>query len=270
MPELPEVETIVRDLQKNILGQSFENIITSDKTALNICEKEFNKLKGAVLRDIKRHGKFLSLVFDNKIITIHLRMTGRVLLRSKNSKKEKFERVRLNFNNKSLIFADIRRFGKIWLCSLDNFQKETGICKLGFDALDDNFSFDYFEKNLKNKKGSIKKYLLAQNIVAGIGNIYADEILFLSGVQPMRQANSLSKAELKKIYKNIVPILNKAISNRGTSFSDYVDANNKKGSNQEKLMVYGRGGKKCFICNSVLQKTRLEGRGTVYCKKCQK
>lgn len=271
MPELPEVETIASDLREKISKQKLEKIEISDPSVINLKNNRTSVLVQKYIKEINRHGKYLSLVLDdNQIVTIHLRMTGRLIIAPKNAPLEKYERARLIFENNSLIFADIRRFGKIWLCDEQNHKQETGVCRLGSDALDPKFSFNDFKKALKNKNGVIKKYLLSQNIVAGIGNIYADEILFLSKVCPDRKVSTLTESELKNIYHNIAPILKKAIKNRGTSFSDYVDTKAEKGKNQEELFVYGRGGQKCLQCGNKLQKIRIEGRGTVFCENCQK
>lgn len=268
MPELPEVETIARDLREVLIGQKLLRFEAAYSAAFKPNSGVFSALKGKKLQKIERHGKFLNFFFtDDLVMTIHLRMTGQLLL---TKEKQLYERARFVFEKNTLIFADLRKFGRIWLCVGGDYREKTGICSLATDAIDPAFTSASFLGALMGKKGTIKKHLLSQQVVAGVGNIYADEALFSAGVRPDRQVASLSDEEIARLYTALRTILLAAVERRGTSFSDYLDGRGHQGGYLPYLQVYGRGGEKCLVCGGILQKIRLEGRGTVLCERCQK
>lgn len=268
MPELPEVETITRNLKPIFEGRKFLDMKIFNKNSFVKGTLKISDLKGKKLQEIKRRGKFINMFFeDDLVMTIHLRMTGRLIV---DSQLEKYERVRLYFEKKVLSFRDLRKFGKVWLNKVSDYEERTGISRLGDEPLASGFDLKSFEKILNRKKGNIKAVLLNQHLIAGIGNIYADESLFYAGIRPQRRTESLEKNERKKLFEGIKCSLLQGIENSGTSFSDFVNAHGKKGSNQNLLFVYNRGGKKCLRCGTILQKIKVAGRGTVFCKKCQK
>ncbi|MCT4592377.1 MAG: bifunctional DNA-formamidopyrimidine glycosylase/DNA-(apurinic or apyrimidinic site) lyase [Candidatus Gracilibacteria bacterium] len=254
MPELPEVETIRRDLLV-LIGQSIRQIETSfdiQNTA---------KIQNVSLRDIVRNGKYLTFIFENNWkITAHLRMTGQLLL---SQNHEKYERARFVFDNSVLIFADMRKFGTI------EISKNPQL-KVGIDILSDDFTEKCFLNLVKGKKGSIKSIFLSQKLFSGIGNIYADEICFDAGILPDRAMDSLNQIEKKKLYQSIKGVIELAVFRRGTSFSDYKDASGKRGTFQNQLMVYSRAGESCKVCGNTLNKTKVQQRTTVFCSYCQK
>lgn len=270
MPELPEVETIVGDLKKQIVGSRFITITATYPKAVEPGLHHFHLIQRQTVTDVYRRGKFICIRFDNKnIVTIHLRMSGRIVVSTHNAPAEPFERVRLDFNTCSLRFSDIRKFGRVWIGHENDYQDLTGISKLGPEPLADSFSFETLVNNVKGRKGVLKKILLDQTIVAGIGNIYADEICFDAGIRPHRGIDRMTTGEWTRVTQSIKKILKQGIENRGTSISDFHDAHGEKGFNQDHLKVYGRAKCECYACQTPLKRFKIVGRGTVYCPKCQ-
>jgi formamidopyrimidine-DNA glycosylase len=271
MPELPEVQTVVSDLEPILPGMSFTALDGSHANSIAGALDNENKLNGVKVSAVERRGKFINILFENNyVMTIHLRMSGRLLFRSLDDEPLKFERTRIDFDKGSLRFCDMRKFGKVWIASKDEYEEVTGISRLGVEPLSKAFSAAKFEELLTERKGVLKKYLLDQSLIAGIGNIYADEACFYAGVRPEALVENLDKEKLAALHKAIVKALKQGVANRGTSVSDYEDAYGRRGTNQELLYVYGRGGKDCLKCQTSLKKIRLVGRGTVYCPRCQK
>jgi formamidopyrimidine-DNA glycosylase len=270
MPELPEVETIVRDLEPVLRGAKFVNIETTHAPAVVSFDYDFDVLRDKDVLAIERRGKFINLFFeDDFVVTIHLRMSGRLLIKDKTENPLKFERTRIDFDGCSLRFCDMRKFGKVWLNRVDNYEEKTGISRLGVEPLGNGLDLKMFLKIFRGRRGVVKKWLLDQSMIAGIGNIYADEACFYAGVRPDSRMENLSPLELEKLFEAIIKALKQGVVNRGTSIADFADAYGRNGKNQELLYVYGRGGKECFNCKTKLEKVRLVGRGTVFCPSCQ-
>ena len=271
MPELPEVETIVSDLKPVLEGRFFVELIGTHDNSIVGALDNMAVIKDKKVVKVARRGKFINIFFENDyVMTIHLRMSGRLIACKTSDEPLKFERTRIDFNGVSLRFCDVRKFGKVWICRAVDYEKITGIERLGIEPLGGEMSVDRFVDLFKGKKGPIKKWLLDQSLIAGIGNIYADEGCFYAGIRPGHKAATLKKKDLEKLFEGVVKALRQGIKNRGTSISDFADAYGKKGQNQEVLFVYGRGGKPCLNCGQILHKTKLVGRGTVYCSRCQK
>ncbi len=294
MPELPEVETIINDLKRVILNKKIANIvIKKPKLIKNTLGTFRSNLLKSRIKDIRRLGKLIIIKIDSKkypYLLIHLKMTGQLIYCSKNSvvagghseqgdgkktfrdicKPGKYTHIILKFGDGSVLhYNDLRQFGLLKLVSAKDLPD--AIKNYGKDALDSKYSLSWFIDSLKKRKTSIKQLLLDQKILAGIGNIYADEILFRAGVRPFRKVNVLKKAEIEKIYKQIKPILKQAIKYRGTTFSDFVDSKGKKGNFSKLLNVYGRNNEQCLKCKKAkIIKIKLGGRGTHYCPNCQK
>ena len=173
-------------------------------------------------------------------------------------------------NGKQLALCDMRKFAKVVVLQTENIPKEFE--RMGPEPFDKNFNFKKFYKIIKNKNGKIKTVLMDQNVIAGIGNIYSDEILWLAGIHPLTKTSDLKETELKKIYKSIKPVLNKAIKARGSSYIDYRDAQGKKGKYQEMQNAYGLKGRKCkkHGCGGIIEKIVVGGRGAHFCPKHQK
>ncbi len=283
MPELPEVETIRRGLEKEVIGKRIVKIQIKNYLLIkNISVHEFSsRLKGSSIKNIKRRGKFFIFVLaprDNLII--HLGMSGIILYRDdpEKTKALPFSKIKENHNhiifffedNSRMIYNDVRRFGKIWL--LKNGKTLPCIESLGFEPLGYKFTFESFYGLLQKNKKNIKSFLMNQKNIAGIGNIYANEILFLSGIHPLRKSNSLTFNEAKKIYLNTRNILRQAIELGGTTMNDesYLDSGGKKGSFGETIMVYGKKGRNCPLCEKPLEIIKIDNRSTFLCPGCQK
>ncbi|MBU1178356.1 bifunctional DNA-formamidopyrimidine glycosylase/DNA-(apurinic or apyrimidinic site) lyase [Patescibacteria group bacterium] len=285
MPELPEVETIRRDLQRKIVGKKIARIqvckpkiIKGSKTALN------KTLTGNFFTKINRRGKLLILELKKgeKFLLIHLKMTGQLIYQAQgkvtagghgwpqiDKLPNKYSHIIFTFVDRSqLFFNDLRQFGYMKL--VDENELQEVLKKFGIEPLTKGFTWTNFQQVMAGKKTSLKAVLLNQKLIAGIGNIYADEICFRAGVRPSRAVNKLSSAELRKIFNSCNIILKQAIKYRGTTFNDYVDADGNKGNFISRLKVYQRAGKKCQRCRrSVIEKIKIAGRGTHYCPRCQ-
>ncbi|PIZ94343.1 MAG: DNA-formamidopyrimidine glycosylase [Candidatus Magasanikbacteria bacterium CG_4_10_14_0_2_um_filter_37_12] len=287
MPELPEIETIVRDLKTHIVGLSIDHIELRLPKMVKQPEGNFlTLLENNHFSKIRRRAKYLIFEINNSTnsMVVHLRMTGQMIYKRENNflagghgTKEdlktlpnKFSHIIFYFvDGSQLFFNDMRQFGYLEIAD-ENRMQEIDV-KLGVEPLEQEFTLEKFEKLLEKKKVNIKSFLLNQKFVVGLGNIYVDETLFDAEVLPNRPVNSLAKSEIKKIYKAIIRVLRQAVKERGTTFNDYRDANGNKGNFFNFLKVYGRSGKKCKRCKSnVLKKNKIAGRGTVYCRVCQK
>ena len=286
MPELPEVQSVVNHLARKIKGKIF-----SDAQVLvpKMVSRNFkHELKNQKIKNIQRRAKMIVIeFFSGKFLIIHLKMTGQLIFVDKRghmaggghpinspefelSRPNKFTRVILNFKDKSqLLFHDIRKFGWLRIVSaeeLDQIDK-----KHGLEPLSSSFTLKKFEEILKRRPNlKIKQLLMMQELIAGIGNIYADESLFKARILPSRPAKTLKPSEVSLLYKSIKALLKEAIRLGGTSVNTFVHPSGAKGSFVEKLKVYKKSGQKCSRCNQILKKTRIGGRGTVYCANCQK
>lgn len=269
MPELPEVETIRRDLEGLIVGKKILGITTDSAKQVQPSLKKVRKeIVGAKIRQVKRKAKLLQIFLDNgRILAIHLKMTGRVLIRKKSAPQDEYQRAVINLNNsQELRFADLRKFGWIRLVN----QKELGeiLKEFGPEPLDD-LTFDYFKGILKTTSRPIKIILMDQKKIAGIGNIYANDALFLAQINPQKPAKQITGQEAKKLFKAIEKVLKAGIKYRGASDQHYLDALGHRGAYQEHFLVYGRQGQKCFQCPEKIKRISLAGRGTFYCPNCQ-
>jgi formamidopyrimidine-DNA glycosylase len=299
MPELPEVQTIVTDLNKKIKGDTITDFWSDHKKAVKNNFEDFVKgIKGRKILEAKRIGKniFINLS-GNKTIYIHLKMTGHLLVKSEKVKVKSGEdyfddRVNQYVHHKfflvtrsaqpvTLEFSDLRKFAKIVLVDTGKIKELKEIKSLGIDVMSDEFTRKKFQEILekylkKSAKGGsasgrkIRDILMDQQIISGIGNIYASEILFEAGVLPERPVKGLSEKEIDLIYKYIKKVLEKAIKLRGTSDSDYRDTDGKPGEFQKMLKVYNRAGKKCAKCGTIVARIKMGQRSAFVCSKCQK
>ncbi len=272
MPELPEVETICLTLKPKLIGRTIiSGEVLLPKMLQNIIVEEFlQQISSKKVVDLSRRGKYLKIHLSEKlIIAFHLRMTGQLIVESaeKEAGKATYLKIRLDDGNE-LRFLDQRKFGRVFLFPETDYP--VNLKKLGPEPLGSEFSMATFKKQIANKKIAIKKVLLDQEIIAGIGNIYADESLFLAGIHPARLVDSLTEDELEKLYHAIRKVLNEGIQYRGTTKRDYRDGDGKAGSYQEQLRVYGRKGLQCPQCQNMIVKMNFAGRGTHFCPICQK
>ncbi len=286
MPELPEVETIRQDLRSALLGKKIRSIDIKLERIIKSDLAEFQKtLPNNSFKEIDRTGKLLIFKLEKSdlFLLVHLKMTGQLVYISRDDTfagghsdklsldqaNKKYSRVIINFSDKSaLYFNDLRTFGLMRLVSKEELEHEKS--KFGIEPLQENFQITSLKAIISKSRLPIKALLLDQKRIAGIGNIYADEILFASGVLPDRPADKLHPEEIEKIFKETKRIIKSAIENRGTTFNNYVDGKGQKGSFTKKLKVYGRAKQDCLVCKKILIKKKVAGRGTVFCSYCQK
>lgn len=287
MPELPEVETIRRDLIKVLVGKKITGVDIISKSPVKGSAEQFKKtLLGKKIKQIDRIGKLMMLdLSDDNFLLVHLKMTGQLIYRydhhiiegghnlpvfKENDLPTKYTRVIWKFNDGSkLYFNDMRKFG--YLKVVNQKEKEAIAVKYGIEPLAKNFTLANFKKVLDKRKTSIKAVLLNQALVAGIGNIYADEICFEARVRPDRSVAKMSEVEIKKVFTASEVILKKAIKHKGTTFRDYLNAHGGKGNFSDYLRVYQRDGEKCLRCKKgTITKNKISGRSSHYCPVCQK
>jgi len=289
MPELPEIETIKNGLLEKVIGKPILEVEVNNASVLRGGKNIFKKtLGGENFTDITRRGKMLIFEIgkndaDKKFLLARLGMTGRLVyfdsddalwggysFKDKKSFSHKHCHVIFTFEGGGvLLFCDVRRFGYMEI--VDEAGLKNKLEEFGPEPLSPDFTMGIFRDIARNKKTNIKAFLLNQKYIAGIGNIYADEILFESKIDPRRGIDSLSAGEIKAVYVAIGKILKKAVANRGTTFSDYVDAAGERGNFKKFLKVYGRSGEQCLRCETEkIRKVKIAGRGTSYCECCQK
>lgn len=264
MPELPEVETIRTELESKIIDQKIDKInVHWHKTFENHCD---TLPHGKKIVTADRIGKYIIFNLDHSYLVVHLRMTGQLIFTNSDSFSNKHLRASIRFSSGAYLnFYDARKFGRIYhIIDLDNFFANTGI-----DALNPDFTADSFKQMLVRKKQGIKSFLLNQKYIAGLGNIYIDESLFLSGIHPQKLTGNIPNNHAENLYNNIKRVLNSAIENMGTTISDYRTIGGGFGSNQNFLKVYGRENETCFQCDSKIKKIRINSRGTHFCPVCQ-
>ncbi|MBU6140764.1 MAG: bifunctional DNA-formamidopyrimidine glycosylase/DNA-(apurinic or apyrimidinic site) lyase [Proteobacteria bacterium] len=270
MPELPEVETIRRGLE-NIVGKKITNIFRSEKKLRLNSSLDFQALKGAKISKISRRARYLIINFsDGLSLIIHLGMSGRITL-EREFKRLKHDHFACEFNDETcLVFNDPRRFGFVDLIKTKNLSKHKMLTKLGPEPLEKEFDFADFSKKLSRKKTNIKTTIMDNQVVVGVGNIYANESLFDSGISPLRKADSLTKNEIEKLISSIKKIIKAAIKSGGSSISDYVDSQGNFGHFQDGFRTYGRSGEKCLQCKNPIQRISQSGRSSFFCNQCQK
>lgn len=273
MPELPEVETIRRTLLEHVTNLKIEEIRLIWASAVCGWEDQgFEELvTGRRIKTIERRGKYLMILLDGELTLIaHMRMTGRLNYYPDHQEPEKHTHVVFRLEHGEVHFSDVRKFGRIQAIPTPLRFSESSLSKLGPEPLTFEFTPEVLKDRFGKKKLSVKAALLDQHVLAGLGNIYVDESLFWAGISPERRVDTLTEAEISKLHQAIQTILQAGIDAQGTSFRDYRDANGDKGSFEQALQVYGRGGKPCQVCGQALERIRLAGRSTVFCSRCQK
>ena len=289
MPELPEVEVVKRSLERNILNLIIKKVKIKDANLRYKVDKiELSKLIGKKITKIKRRSKFLiSEIGKIYRMLVHLGMTGKFFIIDNKDKKfktsfyyflnykkdQKHDRVIFVFNNKQkLIYNDVRKFGFIKIYTTNSITKSQHLTHLGPEPLKKNWNFSYLKKYGFRRERSIKNILMDQKCVSGLGNIYVNEILFLSGIKPVRQATKLKNFEIEKIIKFSKKILKNSIKLGGSTIKDFSSENGKKGDFQQHFKVYGRENQNCsnIDCNSRIIRTVISNRATFFCKDCQK
>lgn len=273
MPELPEVETVKETLKQNLLNKTISDVsIYWDNIIEYPIKEEFiNNIKGQTIIDIKRRGKWLMFELNNYYLMSHLRMEGKFFFRAKGDDLNKHEHVVITFaDNSELRYQDTRKFGKMHLIKKEDINNRKPLIDLGLEPFDDDVTIEYLKSKYKNKRIPIKTVLLDQSIVTGIGNIYANEILFLSHINPLIKANELKDNNLKDIINNTKEVLQDAINKGGTTIRSYTSKEGVTGLFQYELYVHGRENQECKVCKTKIEKIKVNGRGTYFCPKCQK
>ena len=271
MPELPEVETVKKGLIKKVKGLTITDckVLWPGIIAYPKKEEFINNIKNQTINDISRKGKILIFILDDYYLTSHLRMEGKYFIKEPNTPLSKHDHVIFSLsNNLELRYNDTRKFGKMHLVKKDELDK-TPLANLGKEPWDKELTTAYLKEKL-NKKKAIKTLLLDQSIITGIGNIYADEILFSSHINPETYGNNLTKKNLSDIIDNTRNILATAIELGGTTIHTYTSVDGITGLFQQKLLVHGKKDLPCPKCGSIIKKIEVNGRGTYYCPKCQK
>lgn len=273
MPELPEVETVKETLKLKILNKKINNIKVYYKDIIeNISVDDFIcKLKNEKFNDIHRRGKWLIFELDHYYLLSHLRMEGKYNIKKIGEYQNKHEHVIFELSdNSELRYMDTRKFGKMHLIEKDKLYKLLPLSELGYEPWDENLDKFYLFNKFKNKKTAIKTCLLDQTIIAGIGNIYADEILYLCKLNPKKRACDLKEKDLENIIKYTRIVLEQAIKMGGTTIRSYTSSEGVHGRFQQNLKVHNNKGQKCENCGTLVDKITVNGRGTFYCPKCQK
>jgi formamidopyrimidine-DNA glycosylase len=271
VPELPEVETLACQLNHLLSGKRFAEptVLWSGSLAQPSAEELVKELPGRRIRSIDRRGKFIRFhLSDGLSLLVHLRMSGHLQVCSTSDLADPYARVIMPLTDgQSLVFSDTRKFGRMWLTQ-DPLQL---LCSLGPEPLADEFTIDTLAKILRPHRGALKPLLLNQRVLAGLGNIYTDEILFRAGLHPLRPANGLQQTEVEDLHSSIRAVLQRAVSCRGTTLEDerYRDAEGRPGDNAANLCVYQRDGEPCPACGTVIGRMIVGGRGTHYCPRCQ-
>lgn len=278
MPELPEVETVRRGLQKQLPGLTISaaKVLRPESIGHPSPSAFAKQIVNHTFQSIDRRGKYLLInLSDGAGLAVHLRMSGRMLIvdSGKSKKPGPHVRVTLTMNGgKQLWFEDMRVFGRMWYVapgeSFDDIV--SGLADLGIEPLQGQLNAKYLKSAFSNRKQPIKSALLDQTVIAGIGNIYADESLHISGVAPTAPANSLSNKQYGILAENIIAVLANAIELGGSSIRDYVNSEGVNGNYQHSAFVYGREGKPCTKCKTVISRIKLAGRSSHFCPRCQR
>ena len=289
MPELPEVETIVRGLQKKVLGRTFFDVWT-DAPKIIKRPKNFKQFKKVIInkkiRRIRRRGKNIIFILSGGFsLLVHQKLTGHLLLGQWSFKKGRWlasqkplsEKVNsyihllFTFDNGLMMaLSDLRKFAKVELWKSEELDAAPEINELGPEPFDKALTFQRFCDIISCKRGKIKQILMNQKIVAGIGNIYSDEILFEAKIHPLREVSQLSQRDIKRIYTAMKKILEKAIRLRGASISDFRDIAGEKGYFDKVRKIYRREGEPCLRCGAKIKRVKIGGRSAHYCPTCQK
>jgi formamidopyrimidine-DNA glycosylase len=267
MPELPEVETIKNELSPWVVGQSFTQVIILDSKLVcgESAEEVCRGLIGQKIESLGRRGKYLILHLSNgRSLIMHLRMTGTLLLNPEDV--DRYTRAIFHLSNgHHLVFNDRRRLGLVRLVD----DADTVVCKLGPEPLDDNFTADILGKRFSRHNIPIKAALLDQCIVAGIGNMYADEALFAARINPLRKADSLSPTEVRTLHNCIRRVLGAAIGSKGASVDTYVRPEGELGTAHFNFKVAHMGGEPCPLCSTTIERCVVQNRGSYFCPMCQ-
>ena len=287
MPELPEVETVVRGLNRLILKKKIAQVKHDWPKSFPNLEKDVNDFMiGAEIFKVQRRGKAIIIKLNNGwVLVTHLRMTGQMVYRGEenwgaghpnddflNDLPNKSTRVEIDFEDQTkLFFNDQRKFGYMKLLPEPEIEELSFFQKLGPEPLEDNFTVEIFKERLLKKKNSlVKPTILDQSVIAGVGNIYADEALWRAKIHPETRIKDFSNIDFKNLHESIRFVMNKSIEKGGSTDRNYVNADGSRGNYLEYAAVYHKNGQPCKRCGTEISKIRVGGRGTHFCENCQK
>jgi formamidopyrimidine-DNA glycosylase len=274
LPELPEVETIRRGLIPRLVGCTIKRVVLSNRRLRLPVPRA--KLKGWVeggqVKSVDRRAKYLLIRMNSgAVLVLHLGMTGRLAFFTNGAPRNPHDHIRFFLDNSlELRFNDVRRFGSIQVLAPENGKLPQIFADLGAEPLGPDFSAPYLMRMARKRTRPIKNFLMDAKVVVGIGNIYANEILFVAGIKPTRGVGTLTRATWERVVKGSREILEQAIACGGTTISDYVNSSGEVGYFQCELKVYGRAGEACKSCGSEISRVVLSGRASFYCSKCQR
>ena len=269
MPELPEVQTVASILKKELLNKKVTKIKLIYPKVISKDSLDINLLIGKTLTNITTNGKYILFDYDKYILISHLRMEGKYFIKDKTLPVEKHEHIIFTLNdNITLRYHDTRKFGRMELIKKENLLKNKSLSKLALEPF--KLNIDDFYNKIKKKNVPIKAILLDQTIINGLGNIYANEVLYDSSINPYRLGKDIIKKEAEVIIKSSIKILNLAIINKGTTIKSYTSSLGVTGNYQQYLKVHMKDKEKCEKCGNDIIKEKIRGRSTYYCKYCQK
>ena len=271
MPELPEVETVRRGLVEHVVGNKFKEITVLHRRATSLKSiAALSSLKGARVTEVARRGKFLWFKLDRpEVLVGHLGMSGQFLIQPRNAPNERHLRVKINLGKHDLRFIDQRTFG--WL-GVDETRNglPTYVKDIAADPFDPQFDLDETIERFKKKKTEIKRALLDQGVMSGVGNIYADEALWRSKIHPESRTETMKALRIKELIENATSVMSEALSVGGTSFDDlYINVNGESGYFERSLAVYGQEGEGCPRCGREIRRIKFANRSSHFCPKCQ-
>ncbi len=273
MPELPEVETVCRSLRPHLLGRTIKSVeVREPRLRTRVDTKALLRLAGRQIVEIARKGKYILLRLDaGQVWIFHLGMSGKLICVETDAVRNKHDHIVVHLSGGGeLRYHDPRRFGLSLLTTAADLGEVPALCRLGVDPFDPDLSGGYLYQFTRFSRRRIRDLLLDQQIIAGLGNIYANEVLFLAGVKPTVRAHRLTRPQTERISRAIPKLLRQAIRWCGTSFSDYRDADDRRGAFQNHLCVYDRAGEACRRCESRIRRIALGNRGAFFCPSCQK
>lgn len=267
MPELPEVQTVADSIKDDIINEVIDSIEVKWPRVLdNFNSNDIKHISDLRITSVSRRAKFILIQLKKELIAIHLRMTGKLYIQKDENYNKHVTAIILFKSGKKLIFEDTRKFGRVYLYqNLDIINSRHGL-----EPLEKNFTIDWLHQNLKKKNRKVKALLLDQSFIAGLGNIYVDESLWISGINPLSISSKIPKKNIKKLHFAIQKVLTDSINSLGTTIVNFSFLNGQSGNYGNNLNVFGNDGKPCPRCSLTIIKDKLCGRGTHYCKKCQK
>lgn len=272
MPELPEVAVSIAYLLPRVKYARIETIDEHIHQSFSCSALPSEEMRAAQIQDIFRHGKYIIFDLGNELfLTVHLRMSGQLRLFVAKEALDSHERISVYLDNGlRMAFIDTRKFGRMYVArGREQLLSSTGMDRVGPDPLLDEVDVQVLYANAARSSIAIKQYLLSQKPMVGLGNIYVDEVLFRCGISPLRSARDVSDVQWDGILSHSREVLAEAIEKGGTTIHSFIASSGQSGGFQKELKVYGRGGQDCVSCDSVLEKLKVNGRTTVYCKKCQ-